>query len=538
MSDIKPTQKIYDVVKEIRENKYMLPSIQRSFVWKEEKICKLMDSLMNNYPIGSLMVWKPSRELEMRIKKFLRDYTSGIRLVSEEKLDEVTTYLVLDGQQRLQSLYLGFFGSFDNKRLYFKVNSDVSDEEDGLRYQFKFFSPRDVEDIHWKRLDQLIEIQLPKISSFVNKEFKDDPEEVKETIAENLLTFIQVFNIEERIFIQEVKEGLPYNDVLEVFVRVNSGGMVLTKSDLVFSTVILNSPDAEKSFIELVDELNGSGDFEFDIDFVIKTSFVLFDKGAKYDVDKLKDRGYLRELKHRFSDMRSALLSTMEFLKSDAKIHSKRFLKSDLALVPIIDFIYRQPHQQLPEGQARRLCQYLYMSFFMRLYSYSPDGKLDRIHKMLNESEKQSTFPRKAIGRYMQERTAQEYRFSKAMLKDLDSVLNIIQGGVYQIPQLRGWSLERDHIIPRSILEKRSIPDDLISNVGNLRLINKTRNILKSDSMPEPDIEFFGADDEKLNKAFLKCRSRLSESTFRQFVEMRQGMIFDKVMDFLGVFGK
>ncbi len=168
--------------------------------------------------------------------------------------------------------------------------------------------------------------------------------------------------------------------MLEVFVRVNSGGIVLTKSDLVFSTVVLNIPDMEGKFIELVDELNGGGEYEFDIDFIIKTSFVLFDKGAKYDVDKLKDDKYLDKIKKDFGTLKRALLT----------------------LIPIADFIYRQPHQQIPEGQARKLRQYLYMSFFMRFYSYGPDGKLDVIHNKITEYDKPDIFPIKRISKYLQ----------------------------------------------------------------------------------------------------------------------------------------
>ncbi len=76
MSRIKPTQRIYDVVKDIKDN-YRLPSIQRSFVWEEERICKLMDSLMNDYPIGSFLVWKPNLELKIRTRKFVEDYKTG-----------------------------------------------------------------------------------------------------------------------------------------------------------------------------------------------------------------------------------------------------------------------------------------------------------------------------------------------------------------------------------------------------------------------------------------------------------------------------
>jgi hypothetical protein len=339
--------------------------------------------------------------------------------------------------------------------------------------------------------------------------------------------------MEEKILLQEVKEDLTYNDVLEVFVRVNSGGIVLTKSDLIFSTVVLNIPNMEREFIELVDDLNEGGEYEFDIDFIIKTSFVLFDKGAKYDVDKLKDNKYLNKLKD-FDTLKNALLSTISFLKNDARIFSKRFLKSNLALIPIVDFIYRQPHQQIPEGQAWKLRQYLYMSFFMRFYSYGPDGKLDEIHKIITENDKPDTFPIEGISKYLAGRTGMSYKFSKTMLNDLDLVLNITQEGVAEIPQKRGWSLERDHIFPQSVLKEKGIPDELINNVGNLRLINKTRNILKSDSLPEDNIEFFGSDDPELKKLFRKANEDLTKENFESFVQKREDMIFNKVKEFLG----
>ncbi len=128
------------------------------------------------------------------------------------------------------------------------------------------------------------------------------------------------------------------------------------------------------------------------------------------------------------------------------------------------------------------------------------------------------------------------YEFSNTMLNDLDLVLNITQGGVAEIPNKRGWSLERDHIFPQSVLEKKGISDELINNVGNLRLINKNRNILKSDSLPEKDIEFFGSSDLELKKLFLKAIEDLTKENFESFVRKREDMIFNKVNKFLGEF--
>ncbi|MCK4732290.1 MAG: DUF262 domain-containing protein [Methanophagales archaeon] len=535
MPKISPTQKIYDVVKDIKEGGYRLPSIQRSFVWDEERICKLMDSLMNDYPIGSFLVWKPNSEFPIRTREFIQDYKTGEKLTSEEEPFKSLPYLVLDGQQRLQSLVLTFFGKYNGNPLYFKVDSNPCEEENDLRYRFQFMSPEQAaKDSHWRRIGEIIHVNIPKISAFVGGEFSNDTSDIKERITENIGKFIQVFRIDEKIHIQEVNEDLPYDDVLEVFVRVNSGGIVLTKSDLLFSTVILHSPEMEKKFIEILDELNGNGEYDFNTDFLIKSSFVILDKGAKYEIRKLKEGVFIEKLEDEFEKIRKALLSTVEFLKTDAKILSKKFLKSYLAVIPIVDFIYQQPHQQLPEGQAIRLRQYLYMSFFMRFYSYGPDGKLDVIHKKIKEANPFVNFPIDEVSKYMEERTGMIYAFSENMLYDLDLVLNIIQGGVFEIPKKRGWSLERDHIFPRSILENMEFPEGLINSVGNFRYINKTRNILKSNDLPEESTDFYGSDDPALKDLFMKARGNLTEETFGNFVQKRKELIMSRVNEFLG----
>jgi hypothetical protein len=517
MSRIRPTQRIIDVVKDIKDDRYRLPSIQRSFVWKEERICKLMDSLMNDYPIGSFLVWKPGTELSIRTRKFIQDHKMGEKMTSDDEVLEPMPYLVLDG-----------------KRLYFKIDSNPDEEEDDLRYVFSFLTSEQTKgNPHWVRPSDILKLGIEEIPEHVDGNFGDDDGETRKMIGKNLGIFIRIFAVNENISIQEVKEDLPYNDILEVFVRVNSGGIVLTKSDLLFSTVILLSPEMEKNYIDIVDELNGNGEYEFDTDFLIKCSFVLLNQGAKYDIKKLRNGKFIAKLEADFDKIKRALFSTVEFLKTDAKILSKRFLKSDLALIPIVDFVFRQPHQHLPEGQTWKLRQYLYMSFLMKFYSYGPDGKLDVIHKKITDYKDSAVFPIKRISKYIEERTGMEYRMSRNMLYNLDLVLNMVQGGVFEIPKKRGWSLERDHIFPRSLVERKGFPDELIDSIGNFRYINKTRNILKRDHMPEEDTDFYGSDDSELRRLFLEARNSLTETTFRNFVEKREELIENEVKEFL-----
>jgi len=528
MPSLKPTQTIIEAVKDIDEGRYRLPSIQRSFVWEAEQVYKLLDSLMRDYPIGAFLLWKPGPEMVVRTRRFVRDHIPGHRHISGDEAIERGTYLVLDGQQRLQSLYLAFFGSYDGKRLYFKVDSSPVPDSD-TQFHFQFLSKEEVNGSTWRRIDELLKLKIEDISDFVDTNFVSLEDETRKLIKRNLAKFIQRFRIDPKLNLQEVEETLPYEDVLEVFVRVNSGGTILTKSDLVFSTVILNSPNMESTFNELVDDLNGNGDYDFDIDFLIKTSFVLFDIGAKYDVAKLKSGDFIKKLDLNIDAFKKALISTVEFLKNDARILSKRFLRSDLALTPIVDYIFHQPHQQIPEGEAGKLRQYLYMSFFLSFYSYGADTKLDVIHKKIVGSK----FPVDEIGQFMSERTKARYDFTDDLLKDVAVVLNVVHGGVYEIPKKRGWSLEQDHIFPNSVLTNLGVPDELKDDVGNLRYLAKTRNILKSASLPDAKLDFFGSDDPHLSALFTAARENLTPESFAAFSTARRQFIYSRVRAFL-----
>ncbi|MBI4536003.1 MAG: DUF262 domain-containing protein, partial [Ignavibacteriae bacterium] len=101
---------------------FWLPNIQRPFVWGEDQICRLFDSILREYPISTLLIWKTNSTI--RHRKFIDNWKDGLRLsdfyVPE---DSKRKCLVLDGQQRLQSLFIGLMGSFEGKELFFDVLS-------------------------------------------------------------------------------------------------------------------------------------------------------------------------------------------------------------------------------------------------------------------------------------------------------------------------------------------------------------------------------------------------------------------------------
>lgn len=535
MAKLRSEQSVRQIVKDIKDEEFQLPSIQRPFVWEPEQTLKLLDSIMCEYPIGALMVWKPSGQV--RCRPFIKDYLSGKRKISQlPPPNEKPSYMVLDGQQRLQSLYLSFYGTYDKKRIYLRLDAMADKSEDDLNYRFEWLTNEEAgEDKRYVFIGELAEVEIEEIDEFVSDRCPDLNAEEKKLAIKICGRFVNRFVVKEPVLIQEISEKLDYNEVLEVFERVNSGGTPLSKSDLLFSTVSLKVPEIEDRFNKILDELNQNGKFDFNTDFLIKTTFVIFGKKAKYDHKKLADEKYIQALSAGFDNLEKVMDALRVFLEDNACIKASRFLRSKNALIPIIDFLYQnQKWLGADEGEeSQQLLQYLYMAFFARMYSRAPDSIIDQCHDKIVAAK--PAFPLDEMSKLLvkrEKRGTYEFR-DEYLTQDLDLVLNIIDGGVLEIPRKRTWSLERDHIFPQHKLKEAGIVDD-VHDVGNFRLLGKSRNISKSDTMPDQNTEFFGSNDDELKKLFEVAVADFNQTNFTAFVNKRHELIFNKVANFLG----
>lgn len=113
------TLSIYDILEAAREKKLAIPAIQRPYVWQPAQLARYVDSLMHGWPCGSLLFWNTSRQNVFTVRKFAKEYCTDEAQATKEDLQhqivgvdgsEEIKYelLVLDGQQRIQSLMLAF----------------------------------------------------------------------------------------------------------------------------------------------------------------------------------------------------------------------------------------------------------------------------------------------------------------------------------------------------------------------------------------------------------------------------------------------
>jgi len=118
-----------------------LPNIQRNFVWNEEQMTRLFDSILREYPFSTLLIWKTTSDTPRR--RFIDHYCRAKDHGDFVPADTSPKLLVLDGQQRLQTLFIGLKGSLEGRELFFDVLSGSEATTDDIRYKFAFFTPKD-----------------------------------------------------------------------------------------------------------------------------------------------------------------------------------------------------------------------------------------------------------------------------------------------------------------------------------------------------------------------------------------------------------
>ena len=242
------TLTVNQLIEKIDTGELGLPELQRPFIWKDSKVRDLFDSLMRGYPIGYLMLWEcPSLEKKKSI---------GVDLHSYDSPKEV----IIDGQQRLTSLYAVMKGKkvinskFDEKSIIISYNPLQDKFEVG--YQATKKDPEwiyNISDVY------TTSSSFKFINSFIKRlsEYRECKGEVlteaeQDTISENINAIVNLKNHTLPVF--DIKANAEEEDVSEIFVRVNSGGVSLKQNDFILTLLSLYWDEGRKEIEEFSKE--------------------------------------------------------------------------------------------------------------------------------------------------------------------------------------------------------------------------------------------------------------------------------------------
>lgn len=359
----KPGGTIADALGRIQNKSYVLPAIQREFVWKPEQIERLFDSLMQGYPFGTFLFWKVEAETSGKFKfyDFVLNYHQRDAAHCPElgRLHNQTVIAVLDGQQRLTALNIGLRGSmaikqpnkwwtnpdaFPVRTLRLDLLAAPSADEDGVRYRFRFLDDQQAsrhEGSCWFNVPDILSMNdgPAMLTSLMRLGLQGEDLERAYATLDRLH---RVVHAQPLINYYE-EETQDLERVLNIFIRLNSGGTVLSYSDLLLSIAVAQwkQVDARAEIHKLVDELNriGTG-FALSQDFVLKAGLMLADiASVGFKVENFTTQNMLA-LEANWPAIRSALLKTVELAATFGL--NGQTLRADSALLPIAYYLYKK----------------------------------------------------------------------------------------------------------------------------------------------------------------------------------------------------
>lgn len=566
---------IYQINKEM-----FLPSIQRSFIWKDEQITRLFDSIMRGYPIGTFLFWEINTEIlnkeEYILYKFIEKYDEimasknkelPIPYIADKPNKNVTA--VLDGQQRLNSLYLALQGTIKRKgrgpqsnnkpklekELYFNLHSNSAPteelEDDVNMYEFKFFSKQEFEEINtqngdsklegalWFRVKDILKYDEP--GDLITKiAMKHNPPFIADSLAINNLDRLHARLVRERVinyFCAKAKHDennqkfTTLDEVTDIFVRINSGGTKLTKADLLFSRIVSVWEEARKEFEDLIQELNTR--FKFNNDFIIKSCLMAINRGSKIKAELLTKKNIL-EIRTKWDDIKKSILDIRRFLEESGIFHE--FIDSYNSLLPLVLFRYLygycfdgKSNQEQNRRNFLEMKKFIVVSQLNHLFGGSSNSLLDRIQNKLYRLNN-PVFPDFRIffdgnKEFILDRNMIRTWFNFEKGKSTFAILTLLYGSCRYGEHV----FEQDHMHPASSFKKKGYEKYSKNKLANLQILSKDENQYKSD-MP---LKEWLSEYKGEVKYLPKCSLELAD--FEEFMQKRQELMEDELCRIFGV---
>lgn len=556
------TYRISDVINEIDEGKYVLPVIQRSLVWSEEKMELLFDTLLKGDSFSGVIAIK-----EEKGNKPLFNYRRFSRtgeLVNSKEIDrlEQTQLFIIDGQQRLQTFYMGLMGNVNGKYLYFDLYSNYLSE-----YEFKFEKEKSSLPLSSKDDGRVLSKHFWYETNLLLNKLKDtnDEDQVadelindfnivdkieKEHIEKNVKAFYKNIISSESLGVSIVNINKSRPDlenrqrIVELFRRLNDGGTKLSSFDLVAS--ILKGFDWRMEGF-LRDILSKYSDIGLTQDNLIKLIFILQDNHTKEMANiEESDSNFAINNKDKIE---SALYATKQFLKH-ANLY-EYYKDSNRSFIPLFFITYHLFHKNLELEKIKSffnnfdtgnfdfmpIKNWLYHSLLNGVFRSRGAGWVSYktgVRKLLNELKdyKNKTFPiNKLFNVYIQHPLNFELNYTEELLDNLDP--SFIYYLIYNCKESSRVN-DIDHIMPKSILQNYGYTWDKINSISNYQLLDYSTNRGNKNSSPFNDWinnqENVKDKDQYVKMHLIPTDETLwLEEKFEDFIKNRAKLIVNKI---------
>lgn len=524
IGEIQPAAiKIDRLVDRIRDGDIKIPAFQRGFVWNQEQITELLDSIYCNYPIGSILLWSSHDRL-----KASRNI-GGLKLPDREP-DYPVNY-VLDGQQRLSTIYAVFCAHRDFEPGVSGYSADPKVFEVAFRFDDEAFIPLTA-----------VEPGRPAIDLsclFDTEAFFKALENLSPDIQKAArLLHSRVNNYEVPVVTISKRSK---DDVGVIFERINSTATTLTTLDLLVAWTWSEDFHLQEALSELGDSLDAKGFGDLPDKVILQCLGAILAEDARTRTILALDAAKVRA---EFGAVGAAISAAIDFLSTEFKIQSLELLPH-LQQVVALAFFYNTT--ATPSGdQIATLKKWFWKTAFSRRYAAQTD---DKINSDITFMKRLAAGDQSGISAYSSELTkdmlakvkfAKSHPYTRAFLLLLaqKSPLNLTNGAAIDLGEaLSGFNRkEYHHIFPQAFLKKRAVATDKINALCNFCFLPAGSN--KKISQKQPSDYIFNLVPDSNRKQILESNIMplrmevYADDNYEEFISKRAELV-GQFVDFL-----
>lgn len=565
---------IAEAIEHIRKNEYLLPAFQRDFVWSAEQIEKLFDSLMKGYPISSMLFWKVKGDTktDFRFYKFLTNFIQYHKIyndsISTDQLNDF--HAILDGQQRLTSLYIGLCGSyaykgymkrwdysernFPTRHLYLNISRKHSIEESDKEYMFYFVDKSiskekdvflDKNGDSWFKVGKIL--ALHQNYEYGIDEFAEDNNIGRE--SKRMLRLLDnVIHNQLNINFYEEDDQRP-DKAVNIFVRINSGGTALSFSDILMSIAVANCKkiDMRTEIKNLVENIHSKG-FNITQDFVLKSFLYLYHKDVRSMITSF-NFGFIERIEEKWETIRDSISSLFDLLKSFGL--NDFTMTSYNASLPILYYlhhknIYKDYHKKIGNKEDCLIIRkWLFSMLLRRTFGASADNVLMRSRRAfscdienLYLDDELDNFPAEAINSEMKISVLGDDAIENLLSNQKDQRYTFsILAMLYPNLDYRNNNFHQDHLHPAVSFESLSQNDKYYNDWGvynsilNLQMLDANENESKNSKPLAQWIneQTNNSDKESFLQNHLIPKVDLGLGNFAAFIDARKTMLIEEI---------
>lgn len=366
--------KISVALDKIDERQLFVPAFQREYVWKRDDAKQLIDSLIKDYPTGTMLVWETDKPPQLKGPHKYDAKQGAVRVL-------------LDGQQRLTTLYMLIRGELppyytapeilnDTRGLYVNVET----------LELEYFKKLKMQnDPRWQDLTGIFQkkVRSKDIVRTLEKHGEEVTRERDDLIDDNLRAIERI--LDREFPEQTIPVRASVRDAIDIFYKVNASGVSLTDAELALAQISGYWPEARDTFKSKVSALEQRG-FVFKLDFIVYALLgAVHFAGA--DMRKLHDSENDKAIREAWAKLEGSTLDYVaNLLQSHAFIDHTDEINSVYALIPIIVYCFHKG-DHLSDLEIRKMVKWFYYSQIRGRYVSQLPQKLDHDLRIIKESD-------------------------------------------------------------------------------------------------------------------------------------------------------